>query len=79
VLEVSSPGLDRPLKREEDFIRFRGRRVRLTIGAPHEKTRSVEGKILGVEEHTLCIEAMDGECCEIPVDSILKARLVVDF
>jgi len=79
VLEVSSPGLDRPLKREGDFIRFRGHRVKLTIGATHEKTRSVEGRILGVEEHTLCIEDMEGERYEIPVHSILKARLVVDF
>lgn len=79
VLEVSSPGLDRPLKREEDFIRYRGHRVRLTVGTPDEKTQSVEGRILGVEEHTLCVEDTKGERHEIPIPSIIKARLVVDF
>lgn len=79
VLEVSSPGLDRPLKREEDFVRYRGQRVMLTFGTPHEKIQSIEGKILGIEEHTLCIEGMNGERHEIPVPSIIKARLVVHF
>ncbi|MGA1796778.1 MAG: ribosome maturation factor RimP [bacterium] len=79
VLEISSPGLDRPLKREEDFIRYCGQRVRLTFGAPQEKIQSVEGRILGIEEHTLHIEDMNGERREIPFPSIIKARLVVDF
>ena len=79
VLEVSSPGLDRPLKREEDFVRYRGHRVRLTFGIPQEKTESVEGKILGIEEHTLCIEGQKGKRREIPLSSIIKARLVVQF
>ncbi|MGV8082641.1 MAG: ribosome maturation factor RimP [Coriobacteriia bacterium] len=78
-LEVSSPGVDRPLVRRSDFQRFAGETA--TVSAMNDGRRVTRtGKLLGIEGDTVLLEA-DGERHEIPYESIRKARLkgVVDF
>jgi ribosome maturation factor RimP len=79
VLEVSSPGLDRPLKKKEDFKRFRGHWVKLTFADPQQKTRSIDGKILSCDDNILILENKKEEKQDIPYSSIIKAKLILDF
>lgn len=73
-LEVSSPGLDRPLRRPDDYLRFQGRRVRI------QTARGVqEGLLLGLEEGRVRLQVRRGQIEEIPLEEIVQARLVVEF
>ena len=76
-LEVSSPGVDRPLFSEADFERFVGHRVRLQLSAPRplDGRRRFEGKLVGLSEGVVQIADADAEH-ELRVDEIGKARLV---
>jgi ribosome maturation factor RimP len=77
-LEVSSPGLDRPLRRERDFARFVGEsaRVRLEVGV--EGRRNFSGTIRGAKDGHVEI-ACDGRSYELPIDDIVRANLVPDW
>ncbi|GAB6039585.1 ribosome maturation factor RimP [Endothiovibrio diazotrophicus] len=77
-LEVSSPGLDRPLFREEDFRRFAGREVKIRTLAPVDGRKRFKGRLLGFEGGCVAIE-MEGERVELDFDSIHDARLVPDI
>jgi ribosome maturation factor RimP len=78
VLEVSSPGLDRPLKRPEDFDRFKGRLVKLKLCAALNGKWVVKGRLKGIEEQLVSIEKQ-GELIGIPYADIAEARLEVEF
>jgi len=77
-LEVSSPGLDRPLRRERDFERFLGEsaRIRLTDGV--EGRRNFSGTLQAVKDGRVEI-ACDGRSWLLPIDDIAKANLVPDW
>src|SRR5437867_5102907 len=60
VLEVSSPGLDRPLVREKDFQRFAGKSARVRTRLPLEGQRNFRGRILGAEEGRVRLELAPG-------------------
>ena len=77
-LEVSSPGLDRPLVRLEDFKRFEGETVKIKVGIAIDGQRNFKGRLCGVEGDEICIE-FDGRQVAIPLTSIVKARLVPAF
>ena len=77
-LEVSSPGLDRLLFRQEDFERFKGSLVKLRLRQGVEGRRNFTGRILGVEGDAVRIEA-EGELFDFAVDDIDKARLVPEI
>lgn len=74
-LEVSSPGLNRPLFTVEHFSRFRGEEVALTALMPVDGRRKFKGIIKNVVEDAITIE-LDGEQVEIAHGNIAKARLV---
>lgn len=83
VLEVSSPGVERPLVRPQDFERFRGRRAAVKGYAPLAgRTQRLEGELLGLaggegrERVRLRLDDDDGDVVEIPHDEIAKAHLV---
>lgn len=78
VLEVSSPGLDRPLFSPEQFARFVGETVQLSLFAPREGRRKFKGRILGVEGAMVTIE-QDGNEVTLEHGNIAKARLVPDY
>ena len=78
-LEVSSPGMDRPLRKKADFERFSGETVRIKLTVPTlEGQRNFTGKLLGIQNEEVHLE-MDGETYELPLDTIDKARLVPKF
>jgi ribosome maturation factor RimP len=75
-LEVSSPGIDRPLVRAEDFERFAGFVARVETEAPIAGRRRFKGRLLGLVEDRVRLQATDGEQ-EIPHAAIKKAKLVL--
>lgn len=77
-LEVSSPGLDRPLKKEADFVRFRGSKANLKLRMPLEGRRKFTGILGEVKDGVLQLE-MDGEQVAIELSNLDKARLVPTF
>lgn len=78
ILEVSSPGLNRPLKKEEDFLRFKGKRAHVTTYTPIHQQKSFKGTIQNFREDVLLLE-IDHQHVEIPKSQIAKARLEVEF
>ena len=76
-LEVSSPGLDRPLKRVEDFARFTGREATVRLKLPRDGRRRFEGRIEGVEDGRIVL-AVEGVRQVLAFDEIDRARLVPD-
>ncbi len=77
-LEVSSPGLDRPLRRLVDFQRFTGSLVKLKTVMPLEGQRNFKGRLLEASEETLVIETDDEEI-SLPMSTIDKARIVPEY
>ena len=76
-LEVSSPGLDRALKRLEDFERFAGREESLKLKLPRDGQRRFEGKLVGVEGGRIILD-VEGQRQHLEFDEIDRARLVPD-
>lgn len=77
VLEVSSSG-EKPLRREEEYDRFRGRRVLVNTYAPIDGRKSFEGTLLGIDGGKVKI-SLEGHIVEVPHDKISNARLVVEI
>ena len=77
-LEVSSPGLDRPLKRLEDFERFAGSKASVRLRLPRDGRRRFEGVLAGVEDGEVVLE-VDGERLRLAIAEIDRARLVPDI
>lgn len=73
-LEVSSPGLDRPLKRPEDFERFAGEDVHVRTYGPLDGRRNFKGELIGWEDGHVVVQLDDGPV-RIPKDQIARARL----
>lgn len=78
LLEVSSPGLDRPLFTLEHYRRFVGHKVRLTLSRPKAGQRRFSGVIEGVAEDQVRLRTVDGTV-SLPFEDIDKARLVPDY
>ncbi len=78
VLEVSSPGVNRPLKKEKDFTRAIGQKIRVTISAPINGRRNFKGYLQGFQDRTLHLE-IDGKRISLPWQEIEKANLVYEF
>lgn len=74
-LEVSSPGLDRPLKKEADFVRFDGQEAKLKLRQPIGNARRLTGVLRGVDAGVVRLETAEGTQ-SIPLANIDKARLV---
>lgn len=77
-LEVSSPGLDRVLKKEADFLRFIGERVQVKLRVPVESRKNFIGILRGFENAELVLE-VDGVLHNIALSNVDKARLSPQF
>ena len=77
-LEVSSPGLDRPLRKQADYARFAGRQAKLELLLPRAGRRRYTGTLKGLESDEVLIE-VDGEMQRLPLAEIAKARLVPEY
>ena len=77
-LEVSSPGIDRPLKKEKDFVGAVGKKIKVRMIAPMDGRRSFTGYLEDFENGTLHIE-VDGTPVALPWAEVEKANLVYEF
>lgn len=77
-LEVSSPGLDRPLFAARDFIRFAWHPVRVQLTLPLNGRRKFTGRLVGVRADQVVLEH-EGQELAIPLTAIEKARLIPEF
>ncbi len=77
-LEVSSPGLDRPLFTQAHFEAVVGKMVQVRLAFPVEGRRKFKGRLLAVEEGQLSVE-VDGKSYALPVDQVDKANLVHEW
>lgn len=78
VLEVSSPGIERPLFNAAQFARFMGSEARVTLKLPREGCRRLRGRIAAVEGRRIGLE-VDGSRIDIAEDEIESAHLVPDW
>lgn len=78
VLEVSSPGITRVIKKEKDFVRFAGRKIDVKLYRPYEKRKKFTALLRGYEDGDVVME-LDGEEIRIPLKDISKVNLSFDF
>ncbi|NUS37898.1 MAG: ribosome maturation factor RimP [Lysobacter sp.] len=78
-LEVSSPGVDRPLFTAAQFARFAGEEAKATLKLPQDGRRRLQGRILRIEGDDIVVFDVDGSEFAVAVDNIEKARLVPDW
>lgn len=78
-LEVSSPGLERPLRRVEHFARAVGQRVYIKTSAPRAGRSVFRGVLRAVDAGLLTLALDEGETVAIPVDVVAKAHVIIDF
>jgi ribosome maturation factor RimP len=79
ILEVSSPGLDRPLRGLDDYGRFSGRRAKFVLREAVDGQTFFRGRLSGVDGGDVLIEAEGGRRHRIPSDVIARANLEVEF
>ena len=79
-LEISSPGLDRPLKKAADFVRFTGSMVKLKTRLPVDGQKNFIGRIESFDEAAQTIVlAFDGKTAQIELSNVDKARIKPEF
>jgi ribosome maturation factor RimP len=78
-LEVSSPGLNRPLRNAADYQRFAGRLAKVVVSAPVYNQKAFEGRLRGVENDAVLLEAANGRVHRLPFGVITRGRLEVEF
>jgi ribosome maturation factor RimP len=77
-LEVSSPGLDRPLFKAQDYARFAGQQVKVRMHGMIAGRRNFTGQLLGMEGDSAIVE-VDGEEYLLPLDQVDQARLIPEY
>ena len=78
-LEVSSPGLDRPLRGEDDYRRFAGRLAKVVVSEAVDNQKAFEGRLRGVDGRDVLLEAPNGRMRRLPLRLITRGRLDVEF
>jgi ribosome maturation factor RimP len=78
VLEVSSPGLNRRVRKKEDFARFVGQKIQLWLIAPRDGRRKIVGDLIGVEGEEVVVAAVEGRF-SVALKDIAKANLIYEF
>jgi ribosome maturation factor RimP len=78
-LEVSSPGLDRPLRGAEDYRRFAGRLAKIVVSEAVDNQKAFEGRLRGVDNNTVLLEGPKGRMHRLPMRLITRGRLEVEF
>ena len=77
-LEVSSPGIERPLKKEKDFVRFSGEKIKVSLFEAIDSQKQLIGTLLGCEDSKIGLET-DKETYNIDLKNISKANLYWEF
>ncbi len=77
-LEVSSPGLDRPLKEERDFLRHRGECIRVWVSNPLEGKNEWKGQITEVDAEKIVLKVSEEHTLEVPLLQVVKGKLLLE-
>ncbi|NLI60991.1 MAG: ribosome maturation factor RimP [Clostridiales bacterium] len=77
-LEISSPGLDRPLKKDKDFIRYMGRKVDVKLYKAIKGTKNYTGELVGLVDGNIHV-TVDGELMEFKREEVAIIRLAIEF
>ena len=78
-LEVSSPGVERKLLKPADYVRFQGKKAKITLREPREGRRHWEGTLAGVEDGAFALETQPGTTLRFPFEHVLKANLKFEW
>ena len=78
-LEVSSPGLDRPLKKDKDFVRYQGRDVEIKLYKPLNGSKQFEGELVGLNEDKNIVVMIDDNEVEFNKKDVALVRLAIKF
>jgi ribosome maturation factor RimP len=78
-LEVSSPGLDRPLRGADDYRRFVGRLAKVVVSEAVDNQKAFEGRLRGIEDDAVILETAKGRTHRLPLRIITRGRLEVEF
>lgn len=78
-LEVSSPGIERPLKKIEDFIRFKGEKIKISLKHKINDKKSFEGIITECKDNIIFLEIEEENIVEIPFSEVKKANIIYEF
>jgi ribosome maturation factor RimP len=78
-LEVTSPGLDRPLRHAGDYQRFRGRLAQLVTAEPVSGQTHFRGRLLGIDGGEVILSYESGKQVRVPLNAVSRARLEVEF
>ena len=76
-LEVSSPGIDRPLTRLKDYADWAGHEARITLAEPRDGRKQFSGTLTGVEGDTVRLQLKDGNSHDLPLSTISSAKLLL--
>jgi ribosome maturation factor RimP len=76
-LEVSSPGIDRPLTRLKDFSDWAGHEARITLAEPRDGRKQFTGDLHGIDGESIKLHAKDGQDYDLPFSDIASAKLVL--
>jgi ribosome maturation factor RimP len=76
-LEVSSPGVERPLKKAEDYVRFTGHAVKIRLFAPLQGQKNYEGTLRGLEGEDVLLATKKQGVIRIPISQVAKAHLAL--
>ena len=77
--EVSSPGLDRPLRNADDYRRFAGRWAKIVTSQPVQRQTAFNGRVKGIEGDDVLFESEGKKLIKLPLRLISRARLEVEF
>jgi len=78
-LEVSSPGLDRPLRGEDDYRRFAGRLAKVVVSEAVDNQKAFEGRLRGLDSGEVLLEGPNGRMHRLPLRLITRGKLEVEF
>jgi ribosome maturation factor RimP len=78
-LEVSSPGLDRPLRDANDYRRFAGRWAKVVVSEAVDNQKAFEGRLRGIDDEAVLLEAPNGRLHRLPLRLVTRGRLEVEF
>ena len=78
ILEVSSPGLNRRIRKKEDFSRFVGQKIQLWLVSPKDGRKKIVGDLVGVEGEEVVVNATEGRI-SVALTDIAKANLIYEF
>ena len=78
-LQISSPGLDRPLKKEKDFIRYRGKIVEVKLYEALNGNKIIEGELIGLENNIIKLNVANVGLVELPKEKVALTKLAIKF